>query len=125
MQTPILLELHTLAPQIKWRKILQWKKKTLVTKKEEHTSTFMSVLDAEIPCLIVCMNLIARPVAQQFGNPNNHHKHLIQRRYQRQCYTKSQSMSLLKYRRHCTHHMFNIQSSIFCPQTVFVMFRVI
>jgi hypothetical protein len=58
MQTPILLELHIYALQIKWRKILQWKK-TLVTK-EEHTSRFVSVLDAEIPCLIVYINLIAR-----------------------------------------------------------------
>jgi hypothetical protein len=36
------------------------KKKTLVTNKEEHTSRFMSVIDAEMPCLTEDINLIAR-----------------------------------------------------------------
>jgi len=51
-------------------------------------------LNAQILCLIMYIDLIVPYVEQQFGKPNNHHKHLIQRRCQRQCYTKSSHVAL-------------------------------
>jgi len=40
------------------------------------------------------INLIVQYVEQQFGSPNNHYNHLIQRHCQRQCYTKSGHVAL-------------------------------